>query len=404
MGFFKKIFRGVKKVFKKIGRGIKKVAMGIGKFMNKIGIVGQIALMFIPIPGLGQILSSLGGWAARALTMMGPIGTSILKGAQFVIGAAGKFVTGAKNIFGTITGGIKTFFGEFTKTALNKIGFDPVKFGFKSATEGGKLARWLETGKGTFGEAWGVVQENIVTNAGKILDPWRSNIMATSETTLKELSDSSYHSIDDLKKMNPQITDWKDLDNKLINLDPDFIPRQMIPQGGWKAPVTTQEQYEEFWKTTASNIESQAVSELGSPKSILSQYKQDPISGPMTLRSAEDFQKVMESATPSVPVEDTGFFNIPSAGEVVGEFGKELLRSTAMDTAKSWIAGDPPEAPARGYIPDILPAATTGRTAPLQFDFSMPSGWTDGYGRDSAGMYDGRNTYAAYMKSMMGTT
>ena len=41
MGFFKKIFRGVKKVFKKIGKGIKGVFKGVGKFMNKIGIVGQ---------------------------------------------------------------------------------------------------------------------------------------------------------------------------------------------------------------------------------------------------------------------------------------------------------------------------------------------------------------------------
>ena len=57
MGFFKKIFKGVKKVFKKIGRGIKKVVKGVGKFMNKIGIVGQIALMFIP--GIGPMLSTM---------------------------------------------------------------------------------------------------------------------------------------------------------------------------------------------------------------------------------------------------------------------------------------------------------------------------------------------------------
>ena len=207
MGFFSKIFKGVKKVFKKIGKGIKGAFKGIGKFMNKIGIVGQIALMFIPIPGLGQLLSTLGGWATKALSFMGPLGAQILKGAQFVIGKAGKFVTGAKNIFGTITGGIKTFFGEFTKTALNKIGFDPTKFGFKSAAQGGKFDSWLKTGKGTFGEAWEVVQDNIVTNAGKILDPWKASIDATSKTTLEGLSDSSYHSVDDIKKMNPQIRD-----------------------------------------------------------------------------------------------------------------------------------------------------------------------------------------------------
>ena len=48
-----KIFKGIKKVVKKIGRGIKKVAKKVGKFVGKIiepfqklGIVGQIGLMF----------------------------------------------------------------------------------------------------------------------------------------------------------------------------------------------------------------------------------------------------------------------------------------------------------------------------------------------------------------------
>jgi len=429
MGFFKKIFRGVKKVFKKIGRGIKKVAQGVGKFFNKIGIVGQIALMFIPIPGLGQLLSTMGGWAARALTAMGPLGNSILRGAQFVIGKAGAFVTDAKNIFGTITGGIKTFFGEFTKTALNKIGFDPTKFGFKSATEGGQFASWLETGKGTFGEAWEVVQDNIVTNAGKIGDPWRSSLFGDSKTTLEGLSDSSYHSVADIKKMNPQITDWKDLDNKFINLDMDNIPHSMI------APRTATA--EDWNKFITEGREAAAVDFGMLPESVTggavtpsraqSLLDKDVIRpttesaarfaeegkyltglGSTVEPTVENWTKFNEklaterATAAAAESAGTGWFDIPSAGEVTKEFGKQLAVSTAMDTAKSWIAGDPPEAPQMGYIPDILPAATTGRTAPLQFDFSMPSGWTDGYGRDSAGMYNGQNTYAAYMKLMTG--
>ena len=385
MGFFKKIFKGVKKVFKKIGRGIKKVAQGVGKFMDKIGIVGQIALMFIPIPGLGQILNTMGGWAAKALTAMGPIGTSILRGAQFVIGKAGKFVTGAKNIFGTITGGIKTFFGEFTKTALNKIGFDPTKFGFKSAAQGGKFDSWLKTGKGTFGEAWEVVQDNIVTNAGKILDPWKASIDATSKTTLEGLSDSSYHSVDDIKKMNPQIRDWDNITGQKINLDMDNISDVI------SGPSLMQ-------RSTIAQAQAQAAQVQAAQSSLLS-GEVELLTGEKIVTAPKDWKGIPHR----LPVEEkTGFFNVPRAGDVVKEFGKELAVSTAMDTAKSWIAGDPPEAPTMGYIPDILPAATTGRTAPLQFDFSMPSGWTDGYGRDSAGMYNGQNTYAAYMKSMMG--
>ena len=49
-----KIFKGIKKVVKKIGRGIKKVAKKVGKFVGKIiaplqklGIVGQIGLLFL---------------------------------------------------------------------------------------------------------------------------------------------------------------------------------------------------------------------------------------------------------------------------------------------------------------------------------------------------------------------
>ena len=50
MGFLSKLWKGVKKTFKKIFKPIKKVFKTIGKFVNKLGIVGQIAMMFIPIP------------------------------------------------------------------------------------------------------------------------------------------------------------------------------------------------------------------------------------------------------------------------------------------------------------------------------------------------------------------
>ena len=118
MGFFSKIFKGVKKTFKSIGKGIKKVATKVGKFMDKIGIVGQIAMAFI-LPGigaaLGSTLGSLGAWAATAG------GNALVQGAKFVVGAATKFVTTGARVFSTVTNGIKNFVGEFAKTALNKI-------------------------------------------------------------------------------------------------------------------------------------------------------------------------------------------------------------------------------------------------------------------------------------------
>ena len=122
MGFFSKIFKGVKKVFKKIGKGIKKVAMKVGKFMDKIGIVGQIAMAFI-LPGVGSALAStignVGTWAAAAIA--NPATNAIVKGAAHVINGAAKFAAGAGRVFKTATSAVKNFVGESAKTLLNKV-------------------------------------------------------------------------------------------------------------------------------------------------------------------------------------------------------------------------------------------------------------------------------------------
>jgi len=122
MGFFSKIFKGVKKVFKKIGKGIKKVAMKVGKFMDKVGIVGQIAMSFI-LPGVGgALLKGLGGTLGKVAAWAGTAGgNALVQGAKAVIGTATKFVTQGARVFNTVTSGVKNFIGEVGKTALNKI-------------------------------------------------------------------------------------------------------------------------------------------------------------------------------------------------------------------------------------------------------------------------------------------
>ena len=67
MGFFKKIFKGVKKVFKKVGKAVKSAFKSVGKFMGKIGIVGQLAVgLFMPY-ALGFMGSTLGTWAGTLI-------------------------------------------------------------------------------------------------------------------------------------------------------------------------------------------------------------------------------------------------------------------------------------------------------------------------------------------------
>jgi len=63
MGLLGKIFKPIKKVFKGIGKLIKKAFKGFGKFMNKLGIFGQIGMMFI-MPGIANV-------ALKGLTQLG---------------------------------------------------------------------------------------------------------------------------------------------------------------------------------------------------------------------------------------------------------------------------------------------------------------------------------------------
>lgn len=116
MGILKKIFKGVGKVFKKIGKGIKSAFKKFGKFMGKIGILGQIAMMFI-LPGIGNsLLANLGNWA----TTLGAKSSLIAKGMGRILAGAHRFGTVVKAGFNSVTNAIT----EFGKTALNKVGFN----------------------------------------------------------------------------------------------------------------------------------------------------------------------------------------------------------------------------------------------------------------------------------------
>lgn len=124
MGFFKKIFKGIKKVFKKIGKGIKSAFKKVGKFMGKIGIIGQIGLALI-LPGVGQMLSGLlvgtgstVGGLAGALQGMGAVGqaaSSFIQGAVKVAGRVGNF-------FSSVTDGVTKVVGDTIGAAAQNLG------------------------------------------------------------------------------------------------------------------------------------------------------------------------------------------------------------------------------------------------------------------------------------------
>jgi len=111
MGFFSKIWKGLKKGIKSIGKGIKSAFKKFGKFMGKIGILGQVAMFFV-MPYVGQALSSMwtgiaGQTAAQAAsTAAGTAASSAATAAgSTATAAATAGTTAAANTAGTIAAG-----------------------------------------------------------------------------------------------------------------------------------------------------------------------------------------------------------------------------------------------------------------------------------------------------------
>jgi len=210
MGIFSKIGKGIKKVFKKIGKAIKKGFKKFGKFMGKIGILGQIAMSFI-LPGIGgALMKGIGSTfskivgktavkagtkvatdaattaatktaaevgtkaaakevagkavenvATKAVEGSGMLGSksALVRGAGKVLEAAGNFVGTGVKAFKTVTEGISSFIGEFSKTALNKI--PGINIGSAAPT---------------MGDAWQNVQNSVMQNASGTVEAFNKTL------------------------------------------------------------------------------------------------------------------------------------------------------------------------------------------------------------------------------------
>ena len=154
MGFLKKIVKkvakGVKKVVKGVGKVVKKVAKGVAKGIDKLGIVGQIGMMFVmpyAMGALGPVWQSFGGFAK---TMMGS-SNLLYKGIGYAangIFTAGNMIGSAyKSVTGVIDGAVKgiadtvglgdayTNFGNWASNAQNKGAEFAKSLGFGTPTE-----------------------------------------------------------------------------------------------------------------------------------------------------------------------------------------------------------------------------------------------------------------------------
>jgi len=292
MGFFKKVFKGVGKVFKKIGKGIKKTVGKVGKFMNKIGIVGQIAMAFI-LPGIGNaLMNGVGGIASSMVTnTLGGIGGAIVRGAGHVVSAAHKFVTVGKNAFNTVTQGVTKFIGEFSKTALNKI--PGVNIKSASTNFFGK------------GGAWETVQQDIVKNAGNIVNPFRSTVDIKQGMDLKEVINSTGVSRERIQEMNLGL----DLDDlrvgDKINFDANSLGSTLAGQGPLKMENMS---FKQNIGTKAPTIK---VEDIFTPEQIQNQENLKALGiSPEQLRQQFEPTKSLLNPQANVVPDTTSGFNI----------------------------------------------------------------------------------------------
>ena len=75
MGLLSKAWKGLKKTVKKIGKRIKKTFKSVMKGIGKLGIVGQIGMMFLmpyAMGALGSLFGTAGKLATWSSKLLGP--------------------------------------------------------------------------------------------------------------------------------------------------------------------------------------------------------------------------------------------------------------------------------------------------------------------------------------------
>ena len=165
-----KLFKGIGRIVKKIGRGIKKVVKKVGKFVGKIvkpfkklGIVGQIGLMFL--------MPYAAGWLWKGLLKMAPgtLAGSSLAGTKF--GLAGLETLGA-----AMTSPTANIFQHVIGRIIQGIHAGGVAFQSVTQAIGNGIDRVINTGRELFGSDTGLVTQGIDNIKLDMINPNTGNI------------------------------------------------------------------------------------------------------------------------------------------------------------------------------------------------------------------------------------
>jgi hypothetical protein len=193
MGFFSKIGKGIKSAFKSIGKGIKSAFKRFGKFMSKIGVLGQVALMFI-LPGVGNMIAS--AWSGIAGQTAAQAAAATAGQAAATTAAAGGATTAAAtttgaNVAAKVTETIAK--GSVKNASAQAVAAKTLALGSSKATglmAGGNFAQGVGklmqfTGKvvGTPGRVFSNITQGVTDTLGNFAKTASNNIFGTKFTT-----------------------------------------------------------------------------------------------------------------------------------------------------------------------------------------------------------------------------
>lgn len=187
MGLFSKVWKGLKKTVKKIGKGVKKVFKKVGAAIGKLGIVGQIGMMFLMPYAAGALGSFFGAtgklatWSTKLLGKAG-IGSKAIGHTLNLVNKAGTFVG---NVYNSISSTISN--------AIDKTGNFLKGRGFVSTEQFNRLntsiANQLDASKINIGDE----NFNLFDKDGKlILDTSKPDMFKLDTSTLNFDSTGKY--------------------------------------------------------------------------------------------------------------------------------------------------------------------------------------------------------------------
>jgi hypothetical protein len=370
MGFFSRLWKGIKKVAKTVFKPIKSVFKAVGKFMNKIGIVGQIAMSFI-LPGIGGILAQTFGKAVSALAG-GALG-SVGKAAGWILGKAGTFAKTIGQGFKTVTSAVTDFIGTTGKYVGGKLGIP----GMDKMTLGEAFGK----------EGWGGRLSDSISKLGaEASNFWQSDLESFADRGIMTVGEKT--AADLAAFGNTKAVEGAAVQSAAPVTDP--ITGEL--KSGFMEQAQTSLDLKKFNELPGEISQDVLSTEVDSAKQSLFSKGLEKITGE---KSIEDVFKTAPGKAKAYAVDSL----LSAPGDLVkGEFKKGLSKAIGFGPEKyeqglSW----------GGYSPQMrsqLSEAAQMGLQPIMQDAYADYVTSSSLNTNPQGIYGGANNYADYFKRM----